>query len=271
MRLTAIRFTMRSVMIAMSPSAPPGSSVTLRGVRQVFPGGVVALESMELEVAAGEFLAILGPSGCGKSTLLRIIAGLDRTTAGDVTIQRPEAARGGNAYVFQDAHLLPWRTVLSNAALPLELQGVGGAERREAATEALVKVGLGDALERYPAQLSGGMRMRVSLARAMVTEPTLLLLDEPFAALDEITRQRLDEQLRELWQSRRMTVIFVTHSTSEAVFLAERAVVLSKRPGRIVVDHRVALSPERIGELRATAEFARETRFIYEALERGQA
>ena len=253
------------------PTPRPGSSVTLRGVRQVFPGGVVAVESMDLDVAAGEFLAILGPSGCGKSTLLRIIAGLDRPTDGVVTVERPGAARFDVAYVFQDAHLLPWRTVLSNAALPLELQGVEPERRRAAATEALVKVGLGDALERYPAQLSGGMRMRVSLARAMVTAPTLLLLDEPFAALDEITRQRLDEQLRELWQARGMTVIFVTHSTSEAVFLAERAVVLSKRPGRIVADRAVDLVPERIGELRATPEFARETRSIYEALERGEA
>jgi NitT/TauT family transport system ATP-binding protein len=249
----------------------PGSSVTLRGVRQEFPGGVVAVESMDLEVVAGEFLAILGPSGCGKSTLLRIIAGLDRPTAGEVTVQRPDAGRFDIAYVFQDAHLLPWRTVVSNAALPLELQGVDRAKRRAVAIDALEKVGLGDALERYPAQLSGGMRMRVSLARAMVTAPTLLLLDEPFAALDEITRQRLDEQLRELWQARRMTVIFVTHSTNEAVFLAERTVVLTKRPGRIVADRAVSLPAERSGELRATADFARETRHVYDALERGEA
>ncbi|MBL0219746.1 MAG: ABC transporter ATP-binding protein [Myxococcales bacterium] len=226
---------------------------------------------MDLEVKAGEFVAILGPSGCGKSTLLRIIAGLEKPTGGVAQIHRPDAGRFDVAYVFQDAHLLPWRTVLSNAALPLELQGVERARRREVATEALVKVGLEDALERYPAQLSGGMRMRVSLARAMVTDPTLLLLDEPFAALDEITRQRLDEQLRELWRARGMTVIFVTHSTSEAVFLADRAVVMSKRPGRIVVDRAVELPPERVGELRATAAFARETHLVYEALVQGDA
>lgn len=258
-----------------SPTPAKGSSVTLRGVRKVFPSGVVAVEELDLEVTAGEFLAILGPSGCGKSTLLRIIAGLERPTGGLATIHRSNtstnAGRFDIAYVFQDAHLLPWRTVLSNAALPLELQGVDRARRREAATEALVKVGLGDALERYPAQLSGGMRMRVSLARAMVTEPTLLLLDEPFAALDEITRQRLDEQLRELWQSRGMTVIFVTHSTSEAVFLADRTIVMSKRPGRIIVDRAVELPPERVGELRATAAFARETHLVYEALVKGEA
>ncbi len=255
----------------MSEASATAASVTLRGVRRVFPGDVVAVDGMDLDVVAGEFLAILGPSGCGKSTLLRIIAGLDRPTSGDVSIQRPGAGRFDVAYVFQDAHLLPWRTVLSNAALPLELRGVGRARRREIATDALVKVGLGDALQRYPAQLSGGMRMRVSLARAMVTEPTLLLLDEPFAALDEITRQRLDEQLRELWLARGMTVIFVTHSTAEAVFLAERTVVMTKRPGRIIEDRPVELPDHRTGELRATPEFARETRFVYEALERGEA
>ncbi len=243
-----------------------GSSVTLRDVRQVFSGDVVAIESMSLDVAAGEFLAILGPSGCGKSTLLRIIAGLDRPTAGTVNVDGSRFA-----YVFQDAHLLPWRTVLSNAALPLELQGVDRAQRRDRAAEALAKVGLADAVGRYPAQLSGGMRMRVSLARAMVTDPTVLLLDEPFAALDEITRQHLDEQLRELWQARGMTVIFVTHSTSEAVFLADRTIVMSKRPGRIIADRAVGLAGERTAQLRATAEFAHESRFVYEALERGEA
>jgi len=253
--------------------------VSVRGVRHVFPGGVVAVESMDLEIKAGELISILGPSGCGKSTLLRIIAGLETPTAGEVLVDRPSSAhakpgRGARrfdiAYVFQDAHLLPWRRVIDNAALPLELQGVDRAKRREIAADVLGKVGLSDALDRYPAQLSGGMRMRVSLARAMVTEPTLLLLDEPFAALDEITRQRLDEQLRELWAARGMTVIFVTHSTGEAVFLSQRTVVMSKRPGRVVADRPVDLPATRHGELRATPEFARESRFVYEALEKGE-
>jgi NitT/TauT family transport system ATP-binding protein len=249
--------------------------VSLRGVRQVFPGGVVAIETTDLDVKAGELVSILGPSGCGKSTLLRIIAGLQKPTAGEVNVQRPSGrtgpARFDIAYVFQDAHLLPWRTVLGNAGLPLELQGVDRATRRQRAVDALGKVGLADALDRYPAQLSGGMRMRVSLARAMVTDPTLLLLDEPFAALDEITRQRLDEQLRELWQARGMTVIFVTHSTNEAVFLSQRTVVMSKRPGRIVADRPVELADVRHSELRATPEFARATRHVYEALDHGEA
>ncbi|HSV15794.1 MAG TPA: ABC transporter ATP-binding protein, partial [Tepidisphaeraceae bacterium] len=173
--------------------------------------------------------------------------------------------------VFQDAHLLPWRNVLRNVELPLELMGVARSERTRRAMQVLDQVGLTDALRRYPAQLSGGMRMRVSLARALVTDPRLLLLDEPFAALDEITRQRLDEQLRQLWIVRGMTVVFVTHSTAEAVFLADRALVMTKRPGRIILDDPIDLPRERIGPLRATLEFATQTRAIYEALERGGA
>lgn len=179
--------------------------------------------------------------------------------------------RANIAYVFQDAHLLPWRTVLDNVALPLELMGVARSDWLEAAGHATEQVGLGEAAGRYPNQLSGGQRMRVSLARAIVTQPRLLLLDEPFAALDEITRQRLDEQLRQLWSSRAMTVLFVTHSTTEAVFLAQRAVVMTKRPGRIIADHRIDLPMGRPGAIRATAEFARETRVLYDALERGEA
>ncbi len=236
-------------------------------ISRVFPGGVVAVDRLSLSIDTGDFVAILGPSGCGKSTLLRMIAGLDRPTAGTLSI--PEDCRSHIAYVFQDAHLLPWRNVIRNVALPLELAGMNRAERKDKALAAIEQVGLLDAVRRYPAQLSGGMRMRVSLARAMVTDPKLLLLDEPFAALDEITRQRLDEQLRELWLSRQMTVIFVTHSTAEAVFLANRAIVLSKRPGRIVHDAPIDLPRHRIGALRAAPEFAAQTGGIYEALEKG--
>jgi len=162
--------------------------VRLEGVRRVFDRQVV-INSMDLSVAPGEFLAILGPSGCGKSTLLRLIARLGEPDAGRIAIE-PEG-RFQTGFVFQDASLLPWRTVLGNAALPLELMGVGAPEREAQARGALQQVGLGEAEERYPAQLSGGMRMRVSIARALVTEPRLLLLDEPFAALDEITRFHL--------------------------------------------------------------------------------
>jgi NitT/TauT family transport system ATP-binding protein len=247
-----------------------GLGIEARGIRRAFDNGVVALDGLSLDVAPGEFVAILGPSGCGKSTLLRLIAGLDQPQGGSVQLM-PERGRYDVAYVFQDAHLLPWRTVLDNVALPLELAHVDRSARLDSARQAIERVGLADASDRYPSQLSGGMRMRVSLARAMVTRPKLLLLDEPFAALDEITRQRLDEQLRILWAGDRMTVVFVTHSTVEAVFLAERAVVLSARPGRIVKDHPIELPMERDGTTRATPQFAAESRVLFEALERGGA
>jgi NitT/TauT family transport system ATP-binding protein len=246
--------------------------VRVMGVRRVFDGGVVALDGIELGVPPGEFLAILGPSGCGKSTLLRLIAALDEPQAGTIAVGDDASGRRSDlAYVFQDAHLLPWRTVVDNVALPLELARVRRTDRLAAAREAIARVGLGDAAGRYPNQLSGGMRMRVSLARALVTRPRLLLLDEPFAALDEITRQHLDEQLRELWRGTGMTVVFVTHSTSEAVFLAERAVVMTRRPGLVIADHRIDLPVERPAALRGSDAFARHTRVLYEALAQGGA
>ena len=226
---------------------------------------LVVIAGMDLEIVAGEFIAILGPSGCGKSTLLRMIARLMEPTAGHIAIQ-PEG-RFQTAFVFQDAHLLPWRTVLDNAALPLELMGVPQGERYATARAALQQVSLFEAEDRYPTQLSGGMRMRVSLARALVTQPRLLLLDEPFAALDEITRFRLDIQLRELWQKRGITVVFVTHSISEAAFLANRAVVLTKRGGGIKLDRRLDLPTERNDELRTDPLLGREMQSLLAAME----
>jgi NitT/TauT family transport system ATP-binding protein len=227
---------------------------------------VVAVDHVDLDVAPGEFVALLGPSGCGKSTLLRLIAGLDRADRGSV-----EVSGGGVAFVFQDAHLLPWRTVLQNVALPLELASAAPAARLAAARAAIEDVGLGDAIDRRPAELSGGMRMRVSLARALVTHPRLLLLDEPFAALDELTRHRLDDQLRQLWLAQGMTVLFVTHAITEAAYLAERAIVFSPRPARVVVDHRIDLPRDRGPRTRTEAAFVAETRVLFEALEQGGA
>jgi NitT/TauT family transport system ATP-binding protein len=257
------------------PIAAPvaGVALSLRDVHKEFDHGVRAVERVSLEIAAGEFVAILGPSGCGKSTLLRMIAGLDTPTSGDIHRQSLHASSRAleTAYVFQDANLLPWRSVLRNVALPLELRGMSRQDRTNQAIEALAQVGLSDFLHRYPAQLSGGMRMRVSLARALVTSPDLLLLDEPFAALDEITRAHLDEQLRELWLRRQMTVLFVTHSITEAAFLADRAVVLSKRPARVVLDSPIELPRERRNALRGEADFASHTRVLLQALEKGGA
>jgi NitT/TauT family transport system ATP-binding protein len=256
-------------------STNTAADIAIRGVSRVFPGNVEAIRDLDLDIAAGEFVAILGPSGCGKSTLLRIIAGLDRADRGEVSIdndRRDNDLRRGarTAFVFQDAHLLPWRSVIDNVALPLELLGVSKSDSRARAAEATAQVGLADAIDRYPAQLSGGMRMRASLARALVNNPELLLLDEPFAALDEITRQHLDDQLRGLWWRRRMTTLFVTHSIIEAAFLADRAIVFTRRPARIVLDHPLDLPAERTAALRTDPQFAREMRKLYEALEQGE-
>jgi NitT/TauT family transport system ATP-binding protein len=235
-----------------SDSPAPGSAIELRGIRRAFEGGVVALDGVDLTIRDGEFVALLGPTGCGKSTLLRLIAGLDAPQAGEVAVR---AGRRRVAYVFQDPHLLPWRTVRRNVELPLELAGADRRARAQAALRQLDAVGLAEAAGRYPAQLSGGMRMRASLARALVTDPDLLLLDEPFAAVDEITRQRLDEQLHALWLARRTTVVFVTHSIAEAVFLAQRVVVLSPRPARVVADVAGLDGQARTALLRTEPEF----------------
>jgi NitT/TauT family transport system ATP-binding protein len=199
------------------------------------------------------------------------VAGLDAPDAGSVRVEGGAGDGGGLAFVFQDAHLLPWRTVLTNVALPLELRGVPERQRLDEARAAIAQVGLSDAEGRRPAELSGGMRMRASLARALVTRPRLLLLDEPFAALDELTRQRLDDQLRDLWIAREMTVLFVTHAVTEAAYLAERAVVFSPRPARVVADIEVDLPRDRKRAVRADPAFFRASRLLSEALERGGA
>jgi NitT/TauT family transport system ATP-binding protein len=245
--------------------ADRGVALRLNNVRRTF-GDLVVIDDLTLDVAAGEFLAILGPSGCGKSTLLRVVARLNEPDGGTLNIT-PSDAKFQTAYVFQDAHLLPWLTVRENAALPLELMGVDRAEHFARVSRVLSEVGLGDAESRYPSQLSGGMRMRVSLARALVTEPRLLLLDEPFAALDEITRFRLEVRLRDLWIERGMTVILVTHSITEAAFLANRAVVLTRRGCHIRLDRRLLLPQTRDNKLRLSRQLADEMHGLLGAME----
>lgn len=226
-----------------------------------YPDGTLALANVSLDVGAHEMVAIVGPSGCGKSTLLRLAAGLLRPTAGVIELAgvEPAAARRAGhdiAFVFQFPTLMPWRTVRRNVELPLELRGASAAERAAAARQRIELVGLADFAESYPAQLSGGMQMRVSLARALVTRPDLLLLDEPFGALDEITRQELNEALLDLWLRDRWAALFVTHNVVEAVFLSRRVFVMSARPGRMVAEFDVAFPYPRLPGLRADPAFA---------------
>ena len=229
-------------------------AVEASGVCRTYPDGTVALRDASFAAAAGRITALVGPSGCGKTTMLRIVGGLDRPTAGMVRVGG-EGAPPAVAFAFQEPRLLPWRSVLSNVALPLELAGVPRAERLARAGEMLGRVQLAGAERKLPGQLSGGMRMRASIARALVTRPSLLLLDEPFGALDEITRHALDDMLLGLNASLGMTVLLVTHSITEAAYLGDRVVVMAPAPGRVVR----AIEPgfrARTPALRASAEFA---------------
>lgn len=222
------------------------------------------LRDLDLEVQAGEFLVILGPSGCGKSTLLRLVAGLSEPVTGNLTIHPPNPGVG---FVFQDASLLPWRTALGNVLLPLELDGVPTSDARDQALRLLRDVGLEDYDRHYPDALSGGMRMRVSIARALAGNPGLLLLDEPFAALDEVTRTRLDQHLGELTRTRGTTTLFVTHSIQEALTLADRIVVLAPGKGRIVHEQTVPFVWPRTTEHRQSPLWQELTRQLSECLE----
>ena len=217
---------------------PPGGAgadlLCLRGVGKVFSNGVTALSDVDMAIREGDFVSLLGPSGCGKSTALRLIAGLSTPTSG--TIDRPGSTGETVGFVFQEPTLLPWASVFDNVWLPLRLKGVSRAEAAPAVMEMLARVHLDKFAAAVPRELSGGMKMRVSIARAMVTKPRVLLMDEPFAALDEITRFRLNDDLLGLWQDERFTAIFVTHSVFESVFLSSRIVVMAARPGRVFKD-----------------------------------
>lgn len=246
----------------------PAASVALKGVEKRFASGLQALVNVDLQVDAGSFVSLLGPSGCGKSTLLRLVAGLDTPTFGKVDAPAvTDPATAATAFVFQDATLMPWASVFDNVWLPLRLSGTDRSAAEHPVREVLGSVGLGDFADAYPAELSGGMRMRVSLARALVTRPRLLLMDEPFAALDEITRGRLNTDLLDWWQTRGLTVIFVTHSVYESVFLSQRVVVMSRRPGRIVADLPVNAPHPRAPAFRESRVYLDACREVSAALE----
>jgi NitT/TauT family transport system ATP-binding protein len=238
----------------------PFPIVEITQVAKQFASGVTALNGVNLTVARGEFVSLLGPSGCGKSTLLRIIAGLSHPTAGDCSLRLGDmpgrrTAAGRVSFVFQDPTLMPWSTVTDNVLLPFRIGRRLGAAERERAVAALRAVGLAGFENAYPHQLSGGMRMRVSIARALVTEPDLLLLDEPFAALDEITRLALNDDLLRLWEAQKPTVLFVTHSVFESVYLSTRIAVMAARPGRIVADLPVDLPHPRERGVRTSPDY----------------
>jgi NitT/TauT family transport system ATP-binding protein len=228
------------------------TAIAIRGVSKTFADGTVALEPLDLEVAERDFVSIVGPSGCGKSTLLRIIAGLTSPTTGECST----VGRAARAFVFQDPTLLPWRTARRNAELLLELEGVPRRERGARADEALRLVQLEGFEKARPRALSGGMKMRLSLARALALRPHLFLMDEPFSALDEITRELLNDELLALWKSEGFTALFVTHNVYEAIYLSSRVVVMSTRPGTILQEVEVPFPYPRTPELRATTKFA---------------
>ncbi len=259
-------------MLSDSPSSSQSRTqppiVALRGVGKTFANGTQALDRLDLEVRSGEFLSVLGPSGCGKSTALRLIARLSEPSRGTIAWgDGPSPSRIGHdiGFVFQEPTLMPWASVERNVALPLRLRGAAasGAQRIAAAID---RVGLSDFRHVYPRELSGGMKMRVSIARALVTDPKLLLMDEPFAALDEITRFKLNNDLLELWQTLAKTVVFVTHSVFESVYLSRRIVVMTPRPGRVFTELMIDAPYPRDESFRTSAEYAGYCRLASEAL-----
>jgi NitT/TauT family transport system ATP-binding protein len=250
------------------PKAEP-IAVSLGAVTKVYDNGVTALGPLDLDVKRGEFVSLLGPSGCGKSTALRLIAGLTAPSSGAVGVSHPSSeTRAGHSigFVFQEPTLMPWAKVRDNVRLPLKLGHMPTAEADPRVAEALAQVGLSEFAEAYPRELSGGMKMRVSLARALVTRPNILLMDEPFAALDEITRFRLNNDLLDLWRKLNMTVIFVTHSVFESVYLSQRVIVMSSRPGRINAEFRIDTPEPRVEDFRMSAGYAAYCREVSKAL-----
>ncbi len=246
----------------------PRSIVSCRDVSKRFANGTLALDGATLDVEERQFLSLLGPSGCGKSTLLRLIAGLAQPSTGTITWN---GGHDGLSFVFQEPTLMPWATALDNVVLPLRLAGAARAEREAQAAAALADVGLAGFEKSYPRELSGGMKMRVSIARALVTRPTLLLMDEPFAALDEITRFKLNNDLLELWQRDRFTAVFVTHSVFESVFLSQRIAVMTSRPGRVQSEIVVDAPYPRDAGYRTSPLYNEHCRSVSAALEKSMA
>ncbi len=252
-------------------SSIKSAALTLSNLSVTFPngnGGLEALRDICFEVQPREFLCVLGPSGCGKTTLLRILAGLLQPTSGEITFHEHTGKLPETGFVFQNANLMPWRSVLQNITLPLELSNTPPDETREKATDLIDLVGLQGFESNWPKDLSGGMAQRVAIARALIHDPDLLLLDEPFGALDALTRERMGTELLRIWQVRQKTVVMVTHSISEAVFLADRVLVLSSRPGNINLDLKIDLPRPRAEEMRYSDQFGKLARKIKGAIER---
>lgn len=247
---------------------PASTLVSLHGVSKIFANGVTALDGLNLDIHPGDFISLLGPSGCGKSTVLRLIAGLTDPTSGSITWPASSEMdhRGEIGFVFQEPTLMPWAHVADNVWLPLRLRGVSKRDAKDLIAECLSLVGLQDFAKAYPRELSGGMKMRVSIARALIVQPKLLLMDEPFAALDEITRFKLNDDLLALQNTLRCTIVFVTHSVYESAYLSNRIAVLSPRPGRIVGE--IAGEPQRTrgDEFRTSLRYAELCRDVSHAL-----
>jgi NitT/TauT family transport system ATP-binding protein len=242
----------------VTPAEAPTSRVSARGVERWFGSGdraVHALGPLDFDIADGEFACIVGPSGCGKSTFLRAVAGLIRPSRGAITVQHTDAGRVPLAMVFQDYGIFPWKTVAANVRFGMEVSGVGRRDAERRAADWLGRLGLRDFGDHYPAALSGGMRQRVAIARALALEPELLLMDEPFAALDAQRRELLQEELLNIWQADRRTVLFVTHSLEEAIVLGDRVAVMSARPGRLLRSVDVPFDRPRSSDMRAAPEF----------------
>jgi NitT/TauT family transport system ATP-binding protein len=249
--------------------ASAGFAVSLQRVAKVYDSGVAALGPIDLDVRNGEFVSLLGPSGCGKSTALRLIAGLSTATSGSVRVSDGGAPAGRSiGFVFQEPTLMPWTSIRENVRLPLKLTHAPREQADARVDAALAQVGLAEFADAYPRELSGGMKMRVSLARALVTDPDILLMDEPFAALDEITRFRLNNDLLKLWRDLRKTIIFVTHSVFESVYLSQRVIVMTPRPGRIASEFRFQPAEPRGEDFRTSAEYVGVCREVSTALAR---